>query len=387
MNYNRDHHQAATRFAVSIHPEIFYALQVLSEDASRIHPGWRAMARKRFPRREWPLDLPGRIWPAVADALEIEPTIEFPTVTKALLDLPPGLLQERLLFGLLHHESAVGALLAGDVGLVEIASKLPRKKREWLAHIGLYPLDPQSPAAVRLAMLIDSPERFQADLVETLERFWETVFADTWDELQPALVASVVRRQKQYETCAFPEFIRHTLLPIEFDTKRRVLRALRGGYELPWRDVNLCTFTPSAFNNGRLWTVYSGDTSPSPWFPYFEPDLMLRSGSSEHDRNAPAPDIALIFRALGDTTRFALVSLVGRQPRTAIELAKMLSVSKPTISHHIHLLRAAGLIHETVHGGSVLISLKRVVFEQLAELAVARIFESRWPLDLRRSRK
>ncbi len=352
-----------------------------------IHSRWREEALGRFPRADWPLDLPDAIWPGVADVLETEPTVRFEVLIRALQGLAPDLLQERLLFGLLHNKSAVRTLLDGDAGLSEVVGSLPARKREWLAHIGLYPLDPQARSAIMLDQLISAPEDFQAALVKTLQQFWDAIFAETWNDLQPALEASVRLLEQQYEACEFPDFLRHTLLPVEFDEKKRVLRALRGGYELPWNDVSLCTFTPSAFNEGRLWTVYSEDTSPSPWFPCFDPDLELSGKESEPVPSGPVPDIALIFRALGDTTRFALVSLVGRKPSTAIELAGILSVSKPTVSHHIHILRSAGLIHETAHGGSVLISLNRSMIENLSELSVKRIFESRDPLDLKRSRR
>ena len=82
-----------------------------------------------------------------------------------------------------------------------------------------------------------------------------------------------------------------------------------------------------------------------------------------------------------------VVSLLGREPRTSAELATLLSVSKPTISHHIQILRASGLIHETDHGSSVLISLHRRAFEQLSQLTVARIFESEEPLRLIKTRR
>ena len=189
-----------------------------------------------------------------------------------------------------------------------------------------------APRALR--QVVEDPERFRGDLIATLQGFWEG--------LLPELQASAEAKSRLFDALPFPALLRHTQLPIEYDPKRRQLRALRGGYELPEAEKATCTFTPSVFNAQRLWTVESGADGKAAWLPDFEPDLGPRFAQGEPDRADSATDIALIFRALGDATRFALVSLVGRQPRTSVELASLLSVSKPTISHHIHILRSAG---------------------------------------------
>jgi DNA-binding transcriptional ArsR family regulator len=100
----------------------------------------------------------------------------------------------------------------------------------------------------------------------------------------------------------------------------------------------------------------------------------------------PALDPSLIFKALGDSTRFAIATLLARAPKSSVELAKILSVSKPTISHHVHLLREAGLIQETFVNGSVELQLKRVVLEGLSEITVAKLFDGNEPLNLIRTR-
>ncbi len=86
-------------------------------------------------------------------------------------------------------------------------------------------------------------------------------------------------------------------------------------------------------------------------------------------------DPALIFKALGDTTRYAIVSHIAQNPRTSAELSKILKVSKPTISHHVHLLREAGLLHEEPLSRSVQLSLKRDIIEHLSEATVGTLFD------------
>ena len=58
----------------------------------------------------------------------------------------------------------------------------------------------------------------------------------------------------------------------------------------------------------------------------------------------------------------------------ATELAKEFSVSKPTISHHLTLLREAGLVRETYVQGSIALSLRRNVIEQLSRVGLTHLF-------------
>ena len=97
-------------------------------------------------------------------------------------------------------------------------------------------------------------------------------------------------------------------------------------------------------------------------------------------------DPALVFRALGDTTRYAMARVLARGPRTSVELAKDFAVSKATISHHVQLLRQAGLLREESTEKGVALTLDRQALEELASEAAPAIFDSDKPLVIRRSR-
>jgi DNA-binding transcriptional ArsR family regulator len=372
---------------LGLHPEIFYALQLLSDGGSRLHPGWKSLARSRFPRGARPLALPAGLWPSIADIPHLEPTGSIEAILAALRAPSARELQERVLLGTFHRESAVRDLLDDGAELTRVVGELPRAKREWLAYIDLFPLDPRSLASRALTLLIRSPELFRARLTETVAGFWDAVFEETWTELLPAHRRSVEEKRRLARSCPLPDFLRHTLLPVEIDPKKRLLRALRGGAETALREIDHWTFTPSAFNDRRHWTIYPAGRRLAPWLPYFEPEIRLGNADAGRELADAAIDVALVLRALGDTTRFALICALGRQPRTSVELASLLSVSRPTISHHIHVLRSAGLIHESSHGGSTLISVRKQTLCRLSDLAVTRIFESSVPLELPRSRR
>jgi hypothetical protein len=56
--------------------------------------------------------------------------------------------------------------------------------------------------------------------------------------------------------------------------------------------------------------------------------------------------IVPVFRALADPVRLQLVGLVAAAERCNAELAAELGVSAATVSHHLKVLRRAGLLHE-----------------------------------------
>ena len=59
------------------------------------------------------------------------------------------------------------------------------------------------------------------------------------------------------------------------------------------------------------------------------------------------PDVGEVFAALADRTRREVVARVGRGPQRASELAAALGATRPAMSRHLRVLRAAGLITET----------------------------------------
>jgi DNA-binding transcriptional ArsR family regulator len=54
--------------------------------------------------------------------------------------------------------------------------------------------------------------------------------------------------------------------------------------------------------------------------------------------------------ALGDGTRLAIFQSLAERPRAVGELAAELPVSRPAVSHHLKVLKAAGLVTEQAQG-------------------------------------
>jgi ArsR family transcriptional regulator, arsenate/arsenite/antimonite-responsive transcriptional repressor len=61
-----------------------------------------------------------------------------------------------------------------------------------------------------------------------------------------------------------------------------------------------------------------------------------------------AGELAPMFKALGDPVRLRLLSLIASHPggeACVCEISPTFDVSQPTISHHLKLLRSAGLLN------------------------------------------
>ena len=84
--------------------------------------------------------------------------------------------------------------------------------------------------------------------------------------------------------------------------------------------------------------------------------------------NTQTPNPARIasLRALADPMRLAVVDELARKDACACELRARLDLSAPLLSHHLKVLREAGLVSCTKVGRRVEVSLDR---EALARLA------------------
>lgn len=75
---------------------------------------------------------------------------------------------------------------------------------------------------------------------------------------------------------------------------------------------------------------------------------------------------ASAFAALGDPTRRRILKMLRGGSKTAGEIAEAFQLTKPTLSHHFRVLRAAGLIRAERRGTSIVYTLQTNVLEDLA---------------------
>ena len=83
--------------------------------------------------------------------------------------------------------------------------------------------------------------------------------------------------------------------------------------------------------------------------------------------------LGLVFKALADETRREILRLLHKGDLTAGEIAARFAFTKPTISHHLSVLKHANLVQDYRKGQHIYYSLNTTVFQEAAAwfLAVA----------------
>jgi ArsR family transcriptional regulator, arsenate/arsenite/antimonite-responsive transcriptional repressor len=384
--------------AVTARFDLFYALYTVTNSAVSPLEKWkdRAVARlphdfERIARRVAPVPL---FWPLLADALQrTAGEMTFDEIVGALREISAQDLKTNIVSGIFHDASTARALSTGKKNLRQVLADEKLQGAELLAHFGLRPYDANSHATKAMSTLLSDPEVFREQLVQALDRFWQTGFGADWSALEPSIRDESFRvRDLQDEGQSLEELSRDLALPVTFDAGAREIRP-KSGPPIAYDKVDRCFVIPSGFNTRRWWAKYETATGRfSIYFPAtrdsIDPNRLTREVRAPRVRRPQsAINAETVFRALGDTTRYAIASILARTPTTSSDLARSLKVSKPTITHHVQALRAAGLIADMPAGGSTKLSLNRETIDGVSEAAVEQLFSSTGSLSLDTTRK
>lgn len=398
------------KFVVGLRFELFYALQTLTyhtlptcDDGKRMsmHAGWKQQTLEKLPQTFHDnfkaLGGSPHFWPAIADALEHCPIeSSFNDIMIYLDHLDPSEFRDSILVGTLHEQHIVNNLISGTNTLRDVSENAPEHEQKWLEFLGLRPYQEDAYIVKAMNSLIHTPEAFKATLIDTLRIIWDVELESVWKAAHPQLTKSIEEKKRLFETYTLPEFLERALgndktVTMKVDEENQTLVCCKGQFRIPFNNLGTFYLLPSIFNSMRFWTFYEYGKYTTIFLPYFESDIVLDGDElSEENTSAdivsistngtrptvPEMDPALIFKALGDNTRYAIISHIAQTPCTAAELSKILKVSKPTISHHVQLLREAGLLHEKPAARSIQLSLKREVIEHLSQATVGNLFHA-----------
>lgn len=72
-----------------------------------------------------------------------------------------------------------------------------------------------------------------------------------------------------------------------------------------------------------------------------------------------------LFKALNDETRRRIIELLKEKDMDAGEIAEKFKISKPSISHHLDILKRADLITSEKRGQHIIYSLNTSILEDL----------------------
>lgn len=75
----------------------------------------------------------------------------------------------------------------------------------------------------------------------------------------------------------------------------------------------------------------------------------------------------LLFKALNDPTRREILELLKKKDLTAGEIADRFNISKPSISHHLDLLKQAGLVTAVKEGQYQYYSINTTVLDEVVK--------------------
>ena len=84
-----------------------------------------------------------------------------------------------------------------------------------------------------------------------------------------------------------------------------------------------------------------------------------------------------VFKALNDQTRRDIVELLKKSDLTAGEIADHFDISKPSISHHLDLLKQANIVSSVKQGQYIYYSLNTTVLDEIVS----------WFLGLQKKKK
>jgi len=73
----------------------------------------------------------------------------------------------------------------------------------------------------------------------------------------------------------------------------------------------------------------------------------------------------LVFKALNDQTRRRILDLLKENDLNAGQIAEEFNISKPSISHHLDILKRADLITSEKKGQFVVYSLNTTILEDI----------------------
>ena len=75
--------------------------------------------------------------------------------------------------------------------------------------------------------------------------------------------------------------------------------------------------------------------------------------------------ISSTFKALADPTRRKILKLLRIQDMTAGEIANNFNITKPSISHHLNILKQTRLVMDERKGQFIYYSLNMTVFQEV----------------------
>src|SRR6266516_1201438 len=224
------------------------------------------------------------------------------------------------------------------------------------------------------------PVEFWARLCDVIATYWETVFADEWERLEPRLAESVAEAEHLLDSGGLAAFVA-TLGPrVRLSTQRRGLQLELWRCpdpETTVRDLDVpitttFTFVPSTFTWPHIWA------STDPGWPI---GITYQASSIVREARQPVPpaDLLQLLRACGDEVRLQTLRWLAQGPRPTQELAPLVGITERALTKHLRHLSNAGLVASRRDGRYVLYRLRPEGLKPLTSGLVAYVLQRPGP--------
>lgn len=77
---------------------------------------------------------------------------------------------------------------------------------------------------------------------------------------------------------------------------------------------------------------------------------------------------ALLFRALSDPNRLAIIDMIKTEEKCACKILEELQITQPTLSHHMKILCDSGLVNSRREGKWMHYYINKELFEEVKQL-------------------
>jgi DNA-binding transcriptional ArsR family regulator len=214
----------------------------------------------------------------------------------------------------------IGRAMAGDpAAITELGERLPD---DWRREDRLRILRDPAGAAVGIRRVL---------------RAWVTVFEPIEERVVAMLTRDHAERAADRASLPGPDLIEKTTGGVRWLPEAGVRRAILAPLFFS-RPYNILLA-------GQGWRFFG--------YP------IADSALDAVDPMAPPQALIRLHRALGDETRLRILKLLSEKDLYLTEIAQLLELSKPTIKHHLALLRSAGLVTVTESGAVIYYTLRR----------------------------
>jgi len=183
-----------------------------------------------------------------------------------------------------------------------------------------------TPSPKYLEKLLDwwaAPEEFGENYLEALRIYHEVFFAEEERRIRPALQRAVEQVREQAQNMTLPELLEELSGGLQFDDVEPQPELLM----IPsfWITPRVMYMPLTEGQDVFVFGARGPEDSLVPGEPV--PDALLRS-----------------LKALSDPTRLRILRYLSAKPQTPAQLARLLRLRPPTVTHHLDLLRLAGLV-------------------------------------------